>query len=496
MNIACFDPKGRPISLDIEGRKVSAVQEDSEHKAAARLWAYPAFCDAHMHPVYISESRDRLAALPPEVNSLAELIAALKSRKPKAGWLIAWGYDEDKWPEKRHPHRLDLDKVSRELPVIAIRNCTHMIAANSKALELCGITEDTPNPPGGVIERDEQGLTGLVKEEARYLIMNAMPVAAFEEQAESLARSYQDFYHCGIAAVSEMLGSEKEWALYEAVRQEPMSVAVYWDCAKAMKTFPEELSRQAAQGPYLRGLKVLSDGSVGGRTALRSKPYKDIPSCGVRVADQAFLKKALELAHKEGVELSVHAMGDLALSDLLNLYETSPVKPSLRIEHATMMTLPMIRKAKALGIRISSQPVFYFSEIEAYEQAYEEAELAKLYPHRLYEDEGAVYSLSSDAPATAWAEAYNPWVGIYAAVTRRAYTGRLVGPEMALRFDEAFRAYTDTAWKMLGLEAPALIKGAPAAFQFYEADLRTIPAEKYLELSPKAVLIGEKWVKM
>lgn len=493
MLVQCLNPQGQAIALEIENGKIRSM-EPLTKATENLLWVQPSFADSHVHPNYVSQYRSRLAALPPTVNSLAELIEKLKTAPEEDGWLISWGYDEAKWPEKRHPTRWDLDQVSTTKPVVAIRNCTHMLVVNSKVLELCGIDENTPQPAGGVIVRDERGLTGMFQEEARYLIMEKMPQKSKVAKVADLRGTYHDFYACGVTAVSEMLGGKEEWAMYEALLDEPMQIAFYADVQKWTEEELAKLNRDPAKKLFLKGLKILCDGSIGGRTAYRTCCYQDKHTDGVQVMQPAEIRKVYEEAARLGLEVAAHGMGDKVLGILLDEYEKLEKRPALRLEHCTMMTPELIAKAKALNVALSSQPVFLFAEVETYDAGFTQEEIAKLYPHRLYEDCGIRYAISSDAPATSWAVAYNPWVGIYGASTRKSYNGECAGTKMALTREEARRAYAERGFDLLGLPVPELKIGAPARLTFYKENPLTMEAERLISLKPDKVLVGEEWL--
>lgn len=494
MFVRCQDIAGEPLELTIEGERVTDVKKVEPTQDETLLWALPSFADSHVHPNYVARYRNRLAALPPLVNSLAELIEKLKTAPDENGWLISWGYDEAKWPEKRHPTRWDLDKVSTTQPVVAIRNCTHVLVVNSKVLEICGIDESTSAPQGGVIVKDERGLTGMFQEVARFLIMDNMPQKSKEEKVADLRGTYQDFYACGITAVTDMFGNPDDWALYEALLDEPMQVAFYADVQSFTEEELKKLNRDPQKKLYLKGLKMLCDGSIGSRTAYRNGYYLYEKTEGVLVTQPEQMREVYRMGVRLGLEVSAHGMGDKVLGILLEEYEKLEERPPLRLEHCTMMTPELIQKAKDLNVAVNSQPVFLFSEAETYDAGFTPEEIRKLYPHRLYEDCGLRYAISSDAPATSWAEAYNPWVGIYGATTRTSYNGVCHGTEMALTREEAIKTYSARAFDLLGLEAPQLEAGAPARLMFYKKNPLTLPEEELVNLKPDKVLVGETWL--
>ena len=131
----------------------------------------PGFVDAHMHAVMLANFAPQISALPPAVNSIEDLVNAIAARRAQQGsdaWVEGWGYDEGLFAEKRSPTRWDLDRGCADAPVCIMRTCGHIRCVNSRALELAGITRDTPDPAGGEIERDANGEpTGVLKETAR-----------------------------------------------------------------------------------------------------------------------------------------------------------------------------------------------------------------------------------------------------------------------------------------------------------------------------------------
>ena len=132
----------------------------------------PGIIDAHLHPLYLANAAKQIACTPPLVHSIEEMITELhKQYESQASneWIEGWGYDEGKLTEGRAPTRWDLDKASANAPIVVTRTCGHIVSVNSKALEMAGITKDTPNPKGGQIDKDESGEpTGILRESARH----------------------------------------------------------------------------------------------------------------------------------------------------------------------------------------------------------------------------------------------------------------------------------------------------------------------------------------
>lgn len=204
---------------DLEGRRV-----------------IPGFVDAHMHPVMLADFLKKITIMPPEINSIEELVSAIqkkRSQQPAGAWIQGWGYDEQGFSEKRSPNRYDLDRGCSDSPVSITRTCAHIRCVNSMALKMAGIDRNTPDPPGGEIERDENGEpTGVLKENARNLVLLLMPQETAEEHIENLLELGQVLISQGITSICDMgnLDTGDNIPLYEAAAQKGFypRVGVYY----------------------------------------------------------------------------------------------------------------------------------------------------------------------------------------------------------------------------------------------------------------------------
>ena len=171
----------------------------------------PEFIDAHMHPMMLADYSRQISALPPKIHSIEELIQAIREKREEQGpgkWCLGWGYDEGKVEEKRSLNRYDLDESSAGAPVSITRTCGHIRCVNSRALELAGITRNTPDPVGGEIERDASGEpTGVLKETARDL--DFMVIRKYLQQIITNAGRQgaikASYVYCGLLFVHECL---------------------------------------------------------------------------------------------------------------------------------------------------------------------------------------------------------------------------------------------------------------------------------------------------
>lgn len=467
----------------------------------------PGFVDAHMHPVMLADFSRQIACLPPKVNSIQELIqeiARVRSEKPEGGWIKGWGYDEGKFAEHRSPNRYDLDKGSSDFPVFLTRSCEHIRCVNSKALELAGITRDTPDPQGGEIERDEHGEpTGVLKENARDLVLPFMPPETKESTVASLIDLGDLLTSQGIVAVTDM-GNLHEGGNYEfyeeAVKRgfrQRVSLYYMWDYFMDDPLFditPELMDRN--RQIRIAGLKLIGDGSISGKTAWLSEPYLGTEECGFPVYSDESMERALEFCKRTGCQLSVHAMGGRAIDRVIDrVYPekdwTDGKVPCLRVEHLTEPSDRAVARAAERGFGFASQPIFEYCEIETYKNNMEPERLRRIYPHRTMLDRGVKLCLSTDAPATSWAVPSDPFSNLKSAVTRYACDGTDIGQDERLDIETAMILYTKESAEVSGFAGLGVLKpGYAADFAVLSDDLFTVDPMKIDEVRVEETYIG------
>ena len=467
----------------------------------------PGFVDAHMHPVMLADFSRQIACLPPKGNSIQELIqeiARVRSEKPEGGWIKGWGYDEGKFAEHRSPNRYDLDKGSSDFPVFLTRSCEHIRCVNSKALELAGITRDTPDPQGGEIERDEHGEpTGVLKENARDLVLPFMPPETKESTVASLIDLGDLLTSQGIVAVTDM-GNLHEGGNYEfyeeAVKRgfrQRVSLYYMWDYFMDDPLFditPELMDRN--RQIRIAGLKLIGDGSISGKTAWLSEPYLGTEECGFPVYSDESMERALEFCKRTGCQLSVHAMGGRAIDRVIDrVYPekdwTDGKVPCLRVEHLTEPSDRAVARAAERGFGFASQPIFEYCEIETYKSNMDPERLRHIYPHRTMLDRGVKLCLSTDAPATSWAVPSDPFSNLKSAVTRYACDGTDIGQDERLDIETAMILYTKESAEVSGFAGLGVLKpGYAADFAVLSDDLFTVDPMKIDEVRVEETYIG------
>ena len=517
------DPKQLYVeSMIVTGDKVvwagPAAQQPAALAEAAEIvdlggaCVVPGFIDAHMHPTLLADFSKQIACLPPKVNSLSDLaeeIARVRAQQSADEWILGWGYDEGKLAEHRAPNRYDLDRGADGAPVYMIRSDEHIRCINSAALEMAGITRDTPDPPGGVVEKDENGEpTGILKENGKYLISDYLPQETFEGQTQNVVDLGKVLASQGVVAVADMgnlTSSNDNFPVYEAAAEKGFcqKVAVYymWDFYENDPTFsiPRERRDGSAQ-IHAAGLKLIGDGTPSGLTAWGYEPFLGTDNCGMPVYSEESYQKALDFVKKEGLQLSVHCMGARAIDRIVDaIYEEpkwndDPDVPDIRIEHVTEPTDEAIRKMAERGIFSVTQPIFAYCEIETYLANLGPERTKTIYPYNRFLNAGAHLAFSTDSPATSWATPSDPFPTLQSAVTRLAYDGTDLGQDHKVSMETAIGLYTREAAKVCGFKNLGMLKeGYSASFVVLSDDLFTVDPAHITDVNAAATYIdGEK----
>ena len=458
----------------------------------------PGFVDAHMHPVMLADFQKKIAVMPPGIRSLKDLEEAVRDCRGRQGpgqWIRGWGYDEQALDEKRSPNRWDLDRGCSDAPASIMRTCAHICCVNSMALKLAGIDRNTPDPPGGKIERDAFGEpTGVLKENARNLLAPYLPAEPREKQVENLLELGELLASQGVTAVCDMgnLDSSDNFPIYEeaARRGFRQRVGVYymWDF---FGDHPEEFHLLEGRGDrrkqiFAAGLKLIGDGSVSGRTAWMEEPYEGAKDdFGLPVCSDELLESAIRFCRKQGCQLSMHAMGTRAIDRMVRRAAgeaswTEEGIPYVRVEHVTLPSEESMRLAAEHGIAFVTQPIFPYAETASYLANLGPERLKQCYPVKTILDRGVTLGFSTDAPATFWAVPSDPFPGLKLAVTRRAAEGTDCGAAQAVTAETAIQLYTREAARAAGMKGSGMLAAG------YRADFAVL-SEDIFEADPERI---------
>lgn len=414
----------------------------------------PGFIDAHAHlELY---GTNQLGVNCKEVHSIEEMKQKLKqiaADTPKGQWIRGWGYNQNYLSEGRHPTRKDLDEVSTEHPIIVVRTCGHISCVNSKALEMGGISDETPEPTGGRYIKEEGKPNGVLLESAHMEMFLAAQYTD-EEIMQGLEIASRHFLSCGITSVHDAgaYGNEHFRNLYKAVRNGAVKLRVY-TLYGSLHDSPSVLKKGVDAG-VITGLgderfrigpaKVFIDGSSSGPTAATRFPYTSNPDdSGILYLSQEELNESLGAAHDAGWQITAHAIGDKGVEMMIECIEEalrrSPRKNHRhRIEHSGMTPPDLIKRMKSLGVIPIPNPAFIYEFGDGYVKDYGEERVESMFPAQSYIDHGIIAAIGSDSPITS----FNPMVGIQAAISRKSKTGREIGRSQKIELQEAIRMYT------------------------------------------------------
>jgi predicted amidohydrolase YtcJ len=457
------------------------------------------------------------------VGEVVERIAAQIAHAAPGEWVVGRGWDESLLVEGRHPTRHDLDPVSPANPVVVHRVWNRLVA-NSAALDACGISAATPDPPAGPyagdFERDPGGEpTGLFRDSAKELVLRHVPTLDEEARVAAIERACRAYNAVGLTTIAEPGLYPYEMDAFGRARREgrltvrtDMLVAGWgWAAAAAWSTGPplpedgleERILALRRDGDpeddllRLGGVKLLPDGGIGDRTARVLEPYAGSDWRGQWVVEPERLREHVRFVHEAGWSLDVHTCGDEAqqvtVSAMAEAQEASP-KPWLRhrVHHAYLPTPGALRLMARHRIAALVSSPFLAHLGESFVGSLGEERAARMMPMRTYLDAGVPLAGSSDTPITT----FDPWHGIRAAVTRRTVAGRVLGDSERLTVDEAISSYTAGAAAALGLEDSrgTLEAGKLADCVVLDRDPWTTPIDELAQVGTVATLLGGRWV--
>jgi predicted amidohydrolase YtcJ len=413
---------------------------------------FPGFVDSHMHLIGHGEKLVRLDLS--KVTSSSEIKQMLMDRiaHAKPGeWIIGEGWNENILSDKKIFHRLELDEISPDNPLVLKRVCRHAMIVNSKTLELAGITKETPNPSGGMIVKDTDGNpTGYLLDQAQELVKRKMPTVHDDYLETALTTAIEDCLRLGLVGVhTEDLnyysGFEKTYKTFLKVIDGRKikfrtHLLVHHEVADEM----HRLGLKHGDGTSfitLGAMKIFADGALGARTALLSQPYDDSPeTSGVPIHSKDQLKRLVQKARKYRMPVAIHAIGDLAFEWSLEAIEEFPPFHAQRdrLIHAQILRQDLIEKAKYLPIVLDIQPRFVASDFPWVIERVGEERIKYCYAWKTLLKNGIMCAGGSDAPI----EPANPLLGIHAAITRKNHSGAEYLPEEKLTVFEAISLFT------------------------------------------------------
>ncbi|MFB9245241.1 amidohydrolase [Massilia antarctica] len=503
-----FDDKGRILAVG-SAAQTRAKAPKARHIDLLGKTVLPGLIDAHGHVFGLGEMLTQL-----DLAGSATLADALKAAadyaraNPSHLWLRGRGWNQEIWKLGRFPTAAELDGAVADRPIWLERVDGHAGWANTRALQLAGITRDTPDPAGGKIVRDADGnASGVLVDAAQELVAKVLPKQSEAQARVVLDRALKQIAQMGLTGVHDAGINASQDALYRDYADHgKLSARVYAMIGDVGADF-DQLSARGPLKTYandlyaLRAVKLYADGALGSRGAALIAPYSDEPaSHGLLFRQNADIYAMMDKAMRRGYQVNVHAIGDAGNRQILDGYQQlipryQGAALRHRIEHAQVVAPSDIARFKTIGIVPSMQPTHATSDMNMAEQRVGPQRIKGAYAWRTFLKQGSRIACGSDFPV----ESSNPFFGIHAAVTRQDAAGRPAAgwyANEAMTLKEALRCFTlDAAWaghqeKFTG----SLEKGKWADFIVVDQDLFTMPAAELHKVGVLQTWVGGRQV--
>lgn len=485
------------------------LYHDFEHKIDKEIniegkTMLPGFIDSHLHMIFHGEQILRLDLSGAE--SADEVKEAIRHRATDLSpgeWLIGEGWNENQWEDPVIIHKSELDEISPDNPVLLNRVCRHALLANSKAMDLAGITNDTEDPVSGIIVRNENGeATGLFLDDAQLYIKNVMPDESQEYLELVIQTAVKDLvskgivgghtedlnYHGGslktLAAFNKAIHSENKFKAHLLVHHE-----VIEDILDAGLRFLD-----GSKYVEIGAMKIFADGAFGGKTAWLRESYEDNPdNYGVPIHTTEELENLVQKARAHHFPVAAHAIGDQAITEVLKTLEKYPLEMGGRdrLIHAVMLREDTLETLKRLPIVCDIQPSFVASDYPWVADRVGEERLKLGYAWKTMLNESIHCAGSSDAPV----EDVNPLTGIQDAVLRKSsIDGQVYNADERLSVFQAVQLYTREGAYVIGQEKERglISPGYQADFTILDEDIFRIEKENIASVDvAQTVIDGE-----
>jgi predicted amidohydrolase YtcJ len=470
----------------------------------------PGFNDAHVHFVGGGLQLDSVqlndAASPGE---FVRRIGEQAKKTPKGEWIQGGDWDETKWNPSGLPTKELIDPVTPDNPAFLGRYDGHSALANSTALRLAGITSQTPDPPGGAIVRDAQGNpTGDLKDAAMDLVFKVIPPLSHEQRLRAVRRALEYAASLGVTSVQHMDPDYPDIAAYaELLQFGELTTRIY--AAPLIDQVDDQVKigiRHAFGGPSLRigAVKAFADGSLGSRTAYFFDPFSDEPGNHGLLAEGmqplSLMRDRMMKADAAGLQICTHAIGDQAISTILDLYtDVVRAHPGMerrfRIEHAQHMAAKDFARFAQLDVIASVQPYQAIDDGRWAEARIGHDRASRTYAFRTFLNHGVHLAFGTD-----WDVApLNPMLTIYGAVTRATLDGKNPNgwfPEQKLTIAEAVEAYTiGSAYaEFQENEKGSITPGKLADMVLLSEDILSLDPAKIRDVKVLKTIVGGKVV--
>ncbi|SDI75436.1 amidohydrolase [Natribacillus halophilus] len=477
----------------------------------------PGFIDTHNHLLMYSLNMNKVdCSTPPnkDIDDILQNIRIKVNETPKGEWVQGYGYDDSLLEEKRHPTRVELDKIASDHPVFITHISSHLAVANSKALELAGVTEDVPDPQGAHLGRDHSGkLDGVLYEiPAMNYVQRVTPLPTIKEMVGAMEKGSQDYLAHGITTNTDacvgLFYGETEFDAHIIASNKgknPMrsKLMIMHTLLKKNGRFDnytadelnQEIMNKTNGNVSLDSAKMFQDGSIQGLTGALRKPYYNKPGVvGKLLHDQHELNEEILELHKRGFRIAIHGNGDRAIGSILEGYTYALEKDPRadhrhRIEHVQTATVEDMERMKKLGVAgsVFINHVYYWGD--RHKRLFLGPDRSiRINPLADMKERGLLYTLHSDCPVTP----ISPLFSVWAAVNRLTSEGEILGPNQRLDVNDALKSMTSYGAKLIFNEdcSGSIEMGKQADFAVLEDDPTQVDPIDIKDIPIKATFIG------
>lgn len=496
-NVLTLDPqRARAQLVAVKGEKIMWVgsndaRKDFEGRKTQRIDCHgktliPGFNDAHCHILAFASNLLSLDCSPSSVTSIADIKARIQAQAqklPNGSWIRATGYNEFYLAEKRHPNRWDLDEVAPNQPVKLLHRSRHACVLNSMALSLVDISMESPEPPGGMIDRDlNSGEPNGILFEMNSYIDEKVPPLSREEFEKGVRLASEQFLSFGITSLQDATvhNGLREWHTFQRLKKRGfllprLSTMMSIDALGELQDggFPP---RYGDDGMRLGALKVILAEARG----------------SLHPSQKELDRKVLQ-AHRAGYQVAIHAVEEstveaaaLAIENAIN---QAPVRCHRhRIEHCSICPPALLKRLKSINAIVVTNPSFIYYSGERYLKTVTQEQQRWLYHIGSFLGNGLMPAAGSDSPVSP----INPLIGIYGAVTRKADSGDEIVPEERISPLEALQMYTQNAAYASFDEGVkgSLSIGKLADLALLSADPTQVPSEDIKDIQVEMTITG------
>ncbi len=513
-------PKAEAIAVGKDGRILAVGSESEIGNLAGRetrildlrgRTLMPGFFDCHLHLLWLGINLGHVDLSSPPVREVEDIVRLLRARmvsNPDLTCVQGNRYDQNRLPNALHPTRHDLDRVATDVPVRIVHTSGHAAVVNTRALQMLGITRDTPDPIGGEIERGPDGEpTGVLLETASWAnLERILPHVSPAESVAALGRANGYLLERGITSATDANTPFSDLDIFRRavtgdVLQTRTNLMIGWagvveHAGEGEIPTPQEFAFEGIEWHRLNvgQAKLFSDGAITTRTCWLSAPFLNMPdNFGIPIHPVDELRELIRLAHNAGWQIATHAIGDRAVDEVLSAYAEAQrlharPKPGHRIEHCMLLDAGLISRLRRQNIWSIGQPEFLARLGDAYVLALDEERANRLSPYATLDRQNVAQAFSSDCPVVPGA----PLDGVRAAMERKTVSGRVLNAAECLSAEAALYGYTAASAfaSRADRDRGTLTTGKLADFVLLTADPTTVPVMEWEQVQVAATIIG------